>query len=119
TAAEDAARRDFTINALFMDAETGEVHDFVGGLADIENRVIRAVGEPRARFAEDKLRLMRAVRFAAALNFDIEAATWQAVSEMGGDLLVVSAERIGAELTKMLLSRGQSRAFRLMFESGL
>jgi poly(A) polymerase len=119
TAAEDAARRDFTINALFMDPETGEVHDFVGGLADIENRVIRAVGEPRARFAEDKLRLMRAVRFAAALNFDIEEATWQVVSEMGGDLLVVSAERIGAELTKMLLSRGQSRAFRLMFESGL
>ena len=118
-AAEDAARRDFTINALFLDPESGEVTDYVNGLADLDAKVIRAVGDPRVRFAEDKLRLLRAVRFASALNFDIHTDTLQAVTEMAPEIKVVSAERVQAELTKMLTARGQSRGFRLMFETGL
>ncbi|MBZ0137608.1 MAG: CCA tRNA nucleotidyltransferase [Planctomycetes bacterium] len=118
-AAEDAARRDFTINALFLDPGTGEVHDYVGGLKDLEAGLIRAVGDPRARFEEDKLRLIRAVRFAAGLNFDIDDRTLAAVADMSGEINVVSAERIQAELTKLLTARGQSRGFRLMFETGL
>ncbi|MCA8911872.1 MAG: CCA tRNA nucleotidyltransferase [Planctomycetes bacterium] len=118
-AAEDAARRDFTINALFLDPESGEVIDHVGGRADLDAKVIRAVGEPRRRFEEDKLRLLRAIRFASGLNFDIETETFKAIGEMAGEIKVVSAERIQAELTKLLTARGQSRGFRLMFETGL
>lgn len=116
---EDAARRDFTVNALFYDPEAREVLDFVGGLADLEGKVIRAVGDATVRFAEDKLRLLRAVRFAASLRFDIEEETFAAVAAMAGQATVCSPERIAAELQKMLLSRGQSRAMRLMFETGL
>jgi putative nucleotidyltransferase with HDIG domain len=119
TAAEDAARRDFTINALFMDPESGEVIDYVNGIRDLEARVIRAVGDPRVRFKEDKLRLIRAIRFAAGLNFDIDDATFKAVADMAAEIKVVSAERIGAELTKLLTARGQSRGFKLMLETGL
>jgi putative nucleotidyltransferase with HDIG domain len=119
TAAEDAARRDFTINALFLDPETGEVIDYVNGVRDLEARMIRAVGDPRVRFKEDKLRLIRAIRFAAGLNFDIDDATFKAVADMASEIKVVSAERIGAELTKMLTTRGQSRGFKLMLETGL
>ncbi|MCB9936098.1 MAG: CCA tRNA nucleotidyltransferase [Planctomycetes bacterium] len=118
-AAEDAARRDFTINALFLDPESGEVHDYVGGLKDLDARVIRAVGDPRVRFKEDKLRLLRAVRFAAGLNFDIDDATLQAVGDMSAEIKVVSAERIQAELSRLLTTRGQSRGFKLMLETGL
>jgi tRNA nucleotidyltransferase/poly(A) polymerase len=119
SAAEDAARRDFTINALFLDPETGEVHDYVGGLADLNARVIRAVGEPRVRFGEDKLRLLRAVRFAAGLNFELDDATLAAVREMASQITVCSAERIRDELIKMLTIAGRARGFRLMFETGL
>src|SRR3954466_5766295 len=79
TAEEDAARRDFTINGMFFDPEKDEVIDFVGGRADLERRVIRAIGDPGQRFAEDRLRMLRAVRFATVLGFEIEAATWGAV----------------------------------------
>ncbi|MCG3181972.1 MAG: CCA-adding enzyme [Planctomycetes bacterium] len=119
SAAEDAARRDFTINALFLDPESGEVHDYVGGLKDLDARLIRAVGDPRVRFKEDKLRLLRAIRFAAGLNFDIDDATLQAVSDMSAEIKVVSAERIQAELSRLLTTCGQSRGFRLMLETGL
>lgn len=118
-ALEDAARRDFTVNALFMDPETGEIHDYVNGVQDIERKVIRAVGDPRVRFKEDKLRLLRAVRFACGLGFTIEDETFSAVTEMAAEVNQCSAERIQGELTKMLTSRGQSRGFRLMFETGL
>lgn len=119
SAREDAARRDFTINALFLDPETSEVHDYVGGLRDLKACMIRAVGDPRARFAEDKLRLLRAVRFAAGLNFDIDDATWQAVREMAPQVKVCSAERIRDELSKLITHVGASRGLRMMFESGL
>lgn len=118
-ATEDAARRDFTVNALFLDASTGEVVDTVGGVADIQRKVIRAVGDPAVRFAEDKLRLLRAMRFAAGLNFEIEDATWAAIKRMAPEITACSAERIRDELQKMLTSRGASRGFRLMFECGL
>ena len=119
TAAEDAARRDFTINALFLDPDSGAVLDHVGGLADLDARVIRAVGDPRVRFKEDKLRLLRAVRFAAGLNFDIDDATLEAVRDMAAEIKVVSAERMQAELTTLLTARGQSRGFKLMLETEL
>lgn len=119
SAPEDAARRDFTINALFLDPETSEVHDYVGGLRDLKACVIRAVGDPRVRFAEDKLRLLRAVRFAAGLNFDIDDATWQAVREMAPQVKVCSAERTRDELSKLITHVGASRGLRMMFESGL
>jgi poly(A) polymerase len=118
-AAEDAARRDFTINALFLDPETGEVIDYVNGLRDLDARVIRAVGDPRVRLQEDKLRLIRAIRFAAGLNFDIDDATFEAIGDMAAEIEVVSAERIMAELSKLLTARGQSRGFKLMLETGL
>ncbi|MCC6573069.1 MAG: CCA tRNA nucleotidyltransferase [Planctomycetes bacterium] len=119
TAEEDAARRDFTINAMFLDASTGEVVDTVGGMADLERKVIRAVGDPAVRFTEDKLRLLRAVRFASSLNFEIEDATWEAIKRMAAQVTVCSAERIRDELIKMLTARGASRGVRLMFECGL
>lgn len=118
-AQEDAARRDFTINALFLDPESGEVHDYVGGLKDLDAGIIRAVGDPRVRFKEDKLRLLRAVRFAAGLQFDIDDETLKAVGDMASEIKVVSAERIQAELTKLLTAKGQSRGFKLMLETGL
>src|SRR5213082_2502211 len=79
SAEEDAARRDFTINGMFFDPETDAVIDFVGGRTDLEARLIRAIGDPAQRFAEDRLRMLRAVRFATVLGFEIDAATWDAV----------------------------------------
>jgi poly(A) polymerase len=89
-ARHDAERRDFTVNALFLDPDGGAVIDYVGGRADLDKRLIRAVGDPRARFAEDKLRLLRAVRFAAGLGFDIDQATLAAVIEMAPEITVCS-----------------------------
>ena len=118
-AEEDAARRDFTINALFLDPETGEVVDYVNGVRDLEARVVRAVGDPAVRFSEDKLRLLRAVRFACALNFDIDDATLEAIKRMALEVSVCSKERIRDELNKMLLNPGRGRAFGLLFETSL
>lgn len=117
--AEDAARRDFTINGLFYDPLEDRVLDFVGGQEDLARRLIRAIGDPRLRFEEDKLRLLRAVRFAAALEFDLEPRTLQAICDMAGQIRVVSAERIAAEMERMLVDRHRSRAVRLLAETGL
>lgn len=119
SAPEDAARRDFTINALFLDPETNEIHDYVNGLRDLDAHVMRAVGDPRVRFAEDKLRLLRAVRFAAGLNFEIDDETLAAVKDMAPQVTVCSAERIRDELTRMITQAGATRGLRLMFETGL
>src|SRR5437868_7297315 len=83
TAVEDAARRDFTINGMFFDPEANEVVDFVGGRADLQARVIRAIGDPGQRFAEDRLRMLRAVRFATVLGFEIDPGTWEALAAFG------------------------------------
>lgn len=116
---EDAARRDFTINALYLDPESGEVIDYVQGVQDLKARLVRAVGDPAVRFAEDKLRLLRAIRFACALNFELDDATFAALKRMAPQVVVCSAERIREELHRMLGSPGRSRALRLMLEAGL
>jgi poly(A) polymerase len=116
---KDASRRDFTINGLFYDPVEDRVLDFVGGRRDLAARTIRAIGDPRARFREDKLRLIRAVRFAAAFAFDIEPSTFAAIGEMAAEVTVVSAERIAAELQRMLTDRNRARAVRLLAETGL
>ncbi len=99
----DARRRDFTINALFMDPVTGEVLDYVGGRADIARRLLRTVGDPMQRFAEDYLRLLRAVRFAATLELKIDPATEAALRAHAGRIGQISAERVRMELTRLLL----------------
>jgi poly(A) polymerase len=115
----DAERRDFTINGLFFDPLKGEVIDYVGGRADLARRTLRAIGDAAARFREDKLRLLRAVRFGAVLGFEVEPVTWRAVREHARDIHDVSAERIREELVKIFLSPARVRGFDLLVESGL
>lgn len=114
----DAQRRDFTVNALFEDPETGEIQDHVGGRADIESRLLRAIGDPAARFEEDHLRLLRGVRFAVQLNFAIEPATMDAIRRLAPLVSTVSPERIRAELVP-LLRAGRGKGLRLLRDSGL
>jgi tRNA nucleotidyltransferase/poly(A) polymerase len=114
TAQNDASRRDFTINGLFLDPLADEVVDYVAGRADLEARVIRAIGDAAARFAEDKLRLLRAVRFAATFGFEIEPQTMRAIQTAAADVTTVSPERIGAEVRRMLLDRNRVSAFDLL-----
>ena len=119
TAEEDAARRDFTINGMFFDPEKEEVIDFVGGRADLERRLIRAIGDPGQRFAEDRLRMLRAVRFATVLGFEIDPATWEAVVASASSIIQISAERIREELVKIFLSPNRARGWDLLDASGL
>lgn len=119
SAEEDARRRDFTINGMFFDPLAGQVIDYVGGREDLERRLIRAIGESHQRFAEDQLRLLRAVRFAARLGFAIEAQTLAAISELAPLIHRVSAERVRDELTLMLTEGQAARAMRLLLETGL
>ncbi len=119
SAREDALRRDFTINGMFFDPLSGELLDYVGGRADLEARVLRAIGEPAVRFSEDKLRLLRAVRMAVRFDLAIEPATWQAMRAMAGQIGVVSAERIAEELRQMLVHPRRVRALNLLFDAGL
>lgn len=115
----DAGRRDFTINGMFCDPFTGEVLDFVGGCRDLSDRVLRAIGDPEARFAEDKLRLLRAVRFTATLGFQIERETERALVAMADQICSVSAERIAAELRRMLVHENRAAALQLAYDVGL
>ena len=116
---EDVARRDFTINGMMLDPVTGEVLDFVGGRRDLDAGIIRAIGDPERRFAEDKLRMLRAVRFAARFEYVIEAETLAAIQGLAHEIQVVSRERVRDELTKMLTEGHARRAFLLLDESGL
>lgn len=116
---EDVLRRDFTINGLLMDPDTGEILDFVGGRADLDRRTIRAIGDPAMRFQEDHLRLLRAVRFAARLDFAIEPATFAAIRRDHELVRSVSAERVRDELARILTEGGARRGFELLDESGL
>jgi poly(A) polymerase len=116
---EDVARRDFTINGMMLDPATGEVLDFVGGRRDIEAGIVRTIGDPELRFAEDKLRMLRAVRFAARFEYVIETQTLAAIQRLAHEILMVSRERIRDELTKMLTEGHGRRAFLLLDESGL
>ncbi len=119
TPERDASRRDFTINGMFLDPVDGRVIDYVGGREDLRDRILRAIGDPRARFAEDKLRLLRAVRFAARFDLAIDAATRDAIAAMAGQVTAVSAERIAQELRRMLAHPSRSRAMASAAEFGL
>jgi len=116
---EDAKRRDFTINGMFFDPAKDEVIDFVGGRADIEAKVIRAIGKPSERFNEDRLRMLRAVRFATVLDYKIDNETWKALVESSAAINDISAERIRDELVKIFLSPNRVRGWDLLDESGL
>ena len=116
---QDVLRRDFTINGLLMDPETGAILDYVEGRGDLDRRVIRAIGDPGVRFREDHLRLLRAVRFAARLGFTIEPATFAAIERDHALIRTVSAERVRDELTRILTEGGARRGFELLDESGL
>ena len=115
----DARRRDFTINGLFYDPIKEEILDFVGGREDLKNRILRAIGNPSERFAEDKLRLLRAIRFATTLGFEIDSGTWGALLASAPKIHAVSAERIREEFCKILLSPNRLQGFDLLDQSGL
>lgn len=119
TAEGDASRRDFTINGLFYDPIDQRVLDYVGGEADLQRRLLRAIGEPRKRLEEDRLRILRGVRFGATLAFDIEPATWEAICEYAPRIHDVSAERIREELVKIFLSPRRVAGWDLLDASGL
>ncbi|HYL47144.1 MAG TPA: CCA tRNA nucleotidyltransferase [Candidatus Limnocylindrales bacterium] len=119
SAREDVQRRDFTINALLLDPETNEVLDYVGGREDLRAGIIRAIGRPEERFREDKLRMVRAVRFAARFRYAIEGATFGAIGKLAPDICQVSAERIRDEITKILTEGAARRGFELLDEAAL
>lgn len=117
---EDVQRRDFTINGLLMDPLDGDrVLDFVGGREDLDRKLVRAIGDPKRRFREDKLRMLRAIRFAARFEYAIDTATFAAIQELASEIHQVSRERIRDELTKMLTEGHARHAFELLDESGL
>jgi tRNA nucleotidyltransferase/poly(A) polymerase len=116
---EDAKRRDFTINGMFFDPKINEVIDFVGGRTDIQGKIVRAIGDPAARFDEDRLRMLRAVRFAVVLDYKIDTETWKALVENAVSINEISAERIRDELVKIFLSPQRLRGWDLLDESGL
>jgi len=119
TPEHDAQRRDFTINGLFFDPHTEQVIDYVDGRQDLQRRVVRAIGDPSQRFDEDKLRMLRAVRFATTFEFQIDEDTLAAIRAMAEQVNVVSAERIGAELKKILEHRQRSRGVQLLVDAEL
>ena len=119
SAREDALRRDFTVNALFLDPLTGEVVDFVAGQVDLRAGIIRAIGDAGARIAEDRLRMLRAVRLAARLTFTIETTTLDAIRAAASTVTDMAAERIGDEVVKILTEGAARRGFELLAETGL
>lgn len=119
TPQDDVRRRDFTINALLLDPVTNKVLDFVGGEQDLQAGIVRAIGEPQERFREDKLRMIRGVRFAARFHYEIDPGTFVAIRKSAAEINQVSAERIRDELTKLLTEGAARRAFDLLDESGL
>ncbi|MEM6994801.1 MAG: poly(A) polymerase, partial [Myxococcota bacterium] len=116
---DDARRRDFTINALFFDVENEEVVDFVDGLEDLDHATVRTIGEPELRFREDPVRMIRAVKFAARLDFEIEPATWAALLDVAPDIVKCSRARLLEEIYKLLRSGASRRCFELLLQSRL
>jgi poly(A) polymerase len=119
TIEEDALRRDFTIGGMFFDILNDRVIDLVGGTRDLRAGIIRAIGDPYERFNEDRLRILRAVRFAARLGFAIDPATWTAIKRTAGTITAIAAERIGEELVMIMTEGGAPRGLDQMLESGL
>ncbi len=115
----DVSRRDFTINSLLLDPESGEITDFTGGTDDLANRVLRTVGNPEQRFEEDYLRMLRAIRFAGRLNLEIEEKTFSAIKKLAHKTALLAPERVGDELTAMLCGRHAEKTFGLLLESGI
>ena len=115
----DALRRDFTVNGLFYDPLTEKIHDWVGGETDLRAKIIRTIGKPEERFGEDHLRLLRAVRFAAQLDFEIEPATFAAIQALAPKIKIISAERVRYELMKLFRPPHASRGVALLRDSGL
>ena len=115
----DALRRDFTVNGLFYDPLTRKIHDWVGGEKDLRAKIIRTIGKPEERFGEDHLRMLRAVRFAAQLNFEIELETFAAIRRLASKIQVISAERVRDELLKLFCSPHAARGLVLLRDSGL
>ena len=115
----DALRRDFTVNGLFYDPLTEKIHDWVGGETDLRAKIIRTIGKPEERFGEDHLRLLRAVRFAAQLDFEIEPATFAAIQALAPKIKIISAERVRDELMKLFRPPHASRGVALLRDSGL
>jgi poly(A) polymerase len=116
---EDAIRRDFTIGGMFYDPIADRLIDLVGGMRDLRAGVIRAIGNPDERFEEDHLRILRAIRFAARLNFTIELATWAAMKRSAPKIVQIAAERIGDEIVMMMTEGGAACAMDLMMDSDL
>ena len=119
TPEEDARRRDFTINGMFFDPAKNELIDFVDGRTDLEAKLIRAIGDPEQRFSEDRLRMLRAIRFATVLEFEIETQTWNALVQGAASISQISAERIRDELVRIFLSPQRVRGWDLLDASGL
>jgi tRNA nucleotidyltransferase/poly(A) polymerase len=116
---EDILRRDFTINGMVYDPITGQIIDLVGGRKDLERKLVRAIGNPRSRFEEDRLRMVRAVRFAASLDFTVEIETFDAIRELAPTVKQISWERIGEEITRILTEAGAKKGFELLDRAGL
>lgn len=114
TAEEDAQRRDFTINGIFFDPLKEQVIDYVGGQADLQLKIVRAIRNPFERFDEDKLRMLRAIRFAANLEFTLEPSTLAAIQQLAGELVIVSAERIAGEMERLLCDPNRRRGLELL-----
>lgn len=119
TVEDDARRRDFTINGLFYDVEDRRIVDFVDGLDDLDRGVVRTIGDPELRFREDPVRMIRAIKFAARLDFRIEDATWKALLEVAPDIVRSSRARLLEEIYKLLRSGAARRCFELLLEAGL
>jgi poly(A) polymerase len=119
TLQEDILRRDFTINGMMYDPVAGQLIDLVGGKEDLSRRLVRAIGDPGKRFQEDRLRMVRAVRFAACLGFAVEESTFQAIQEQAASITQISWERIGVEITRILTEGGAKKGFELLDAAGL
>lgn len=116
---DDARRRDFTINGLFYDVDARDVVDFVDGMDDLDRRVVRTIGDPELRFREDPVRMIRAIKFAARLDFRIEDATWEALLEVAPDIVRSSRARLLEEIYKLLRSGASRRCFEMLLKTGL
>src|SRR5215470_5720928 len=119
TETEDARRRDFTINGLFYDVEREEVIDHVGGLADLESKLIRTIGDPDIRFQEDPVRILRAIKFAARLDFEFEPATWRALLRWRGEISKCAPPRLLEEIHRLMRGGAARRSFELLVETGV
>lgn len=119
TPEHDALRRDFTINGLFYDPVACRLIDYVGGEADLDQRIVRAIGNPEKRIGEDKLRMLRAVRIASALEFSLDRGTWSAIRQFASQVTMVSGERIGGEMRRMFADVGAARSIELLFDTQL